>query len=193
MDRVRSDLVGRGFTGVPSEVARRYRTGYEDALLVLSGPEDRGYGPIVTSLIQRCRVASQILLTGIGQELQNMALISRADLYTLPSHSEGFSISILENLAAGKPVLITPGCNFPEVAKAGAGLSVNPVAEEIETGLRKLLDLSPEERQKMGERGRKLIRDNYTWDIAARKMITVYRAILNKEPIPLYPEPVGNI
>jgi glycosyltransferase involved in cell wall biosynthesis len=117
------------------------------------------------------------------------ALISRADIYTLPSYSEGFSMSILENLAAGKPLLITPGCNFPEVAEVGAGLSVNPVAEEIESGLRKLLDRSHEERKEMGERGRELVKNNYTWDIAARKMITVYRAILNKAPIPLFPEP----
>ena len=119
-----------------------------------------------------------------------MALISRADIYILPSYSEGFSISLLENLAAAKPALITPGCNFPEVAEAGAGICVNPVKEEIETGLGELLDLSPDQRRKMGERGRELVANNYSWDIAARKMIMVYRAILNGDTIPLYPEPV---
>jgi len=177
---------------IPAWDKLKSRPGYEDAFLVLAGPEDRGYGPTVNRLIARHGISSRVLLPGMVRGERKMALISRADIYTLPSHSEGFSMSILENSAAGKPLLITPGCNFPGVAESGAGLIVNPAAEEIERGLRKLLDLSPGERGKMGERGRELVRNNYTWEIAARKMITVYRAILNKDPIPLYPEPAGN-
>ena len=174
---------------IPAWARLKSRAGYEDAILVLAGPEDRGYGPTVNRLINRYQVSSKVLLPGMVQGLRKMALMSRAEIYTLPSPSEGFSMAILENLAAGNPLLITPGCNFPEVAAAEAGLSVNPVAEEIEAGLRKLLDLSPDQRREMGERGRELVNNNYTWDIAARKMITVYRAILNGDPIPLYPEP----
>jgi glycosyltransferase involved in cell wall biosynthesis len=52
-----------------------------------------------------------------------------------------------------------------------------------------MLGLPGEERKKMGARGSEFIRSKYTWDIAARKMITVYHAVLNKQEIPLYPEP----
>jgi glycosyltransferase involved in cell wall biosynthesis len=45
------------------------------------------------------------------------------------------------------------------------------------------------ERKTMGKRGQELVLQNYTWDIAARKMITVYRAMLNGDKIPLYPTP----
>jgi glycosyltransferase involved in cell wall biosynthesis len=45
------------------------------------------------------------------------------------------------------------------------------------------------ERKTMGQRGRELVLHNYTWDIAARKMITVYKAMLNGDKIPLYPMP----
>jgi len=51
------------------------------------------------------------------------------------------------------------------------------------------LSLTDRERQDMGERGRQLVAENYTWDLAARKMLTVYRCILDKKPVPLYPEP----
>lgn len=178
---------------IPAWAKLQKNTDYNDAFLVIAGPDDRGYGPTVIRFIERYQVSSQVLLPGMVQGQRKMALISRAEIYTLPSHSEGFSMSILENLAAGKPVLITPGCNFPEVAEAGAGICVNPVKEEIETGLRELLDLSPDQRREMGERGRELVNNNYTWDIAAQKMITVYRAILNGSPIPLYPEPAQSI
>ena len=118
-----------------------------------------------------------------------MALISRSDIYTLPSYSEGFSMSLLENLAAGNPVLITPGCNFPEVVQAGAGICVEPQSSPLEEALGHLLDKSTQDRQEMGARGKALVKKSYSWDIQARKMITVYRCILSGKTIPLFPEP----
>jgi glycosyltransferase involved in cell wall biosynthesis len=118
------------------------------------------------------------------------ALISRSDIYVLPSYSEGFSVSVLENLAARKPVLITPGCNFPEVVDAGAGLCVPPQRDLLAQGLRQLLDMSDSDREQMGRRGRDLVMNNYTWEMAARKLITVYNCILTGKEIPLFPEPI---
>ena len=162
---------------------------YDDAVLVIAGPDDRGYHAVVNALIERHGVGSRVLLTGMVRARKKMALISRADIYTLPSYSEGFSMSVLENLAAAKPVLITPGCNFPEVAEAAAGLCVPPESGPLEQSLRELLDMSGPDRAAMGRRGQELVRRNYTWEIAARKMITVYRCILEGKEIPLYPEP----
>ncbi len=163
----------------------------DDALLVLAGPNDDGYETVVRNLVQEHGLEDQVLLTGMVQDQEKLALIARADVYTLPSYSEGFSISILENLAAAKPMLITPGCNFPEVAEMGAGLSVPPESQALEKALRQLLDMSDADRAAMGSRGRDLVRKNYTWEIAARKMLTVYRCILEGSEIPLYPEPAN--
>jgi len=128
-------------------------------------------------------------MTGMVQGYQKMALISRSEIYTLPSYSEGFSVSILENMAAGKPVLITPGCNFPEVALKGAGLSVQPERGAIAEALSRLLGLPNFELEIMGQKGHDIILANYTWSIAAQKMKTVYQCILDGKDVPLYPEP----
>ena len=100
-------------------------------------------------------------------------------------------LGIVLDRATAKPVLITPGCNFPEVAKAGAGLCVSPEPGPLQEALRTLLDMSESERTEMGRRGRKLVEKNYTWDIAARKMITVYQCILAGKDIPLHPAPAA--
>jgi len=167
------------------------RGSYDDAMLVLAGPDDRGHRRVVEALVQRNGVASRVLLTGMVRGQEKMSLVSRADVYTLPSYSEGFSMSVLENLAAGKPMLITPGCNFPEVAEAGAGLCVPPSADALAEALGRLLDMSESERIAMGRRGQQLVRRGYTWEIAARRMLTVYRCILNGREIPLHPEPAA--
>ena len=147
---------------------------------------------IVKKVIDKYNLASNILLTGMVQGYQKMALISRSDIYTLPSYSEGFSVSILENMAAGKPVLITPGCNFPEVALKGAGLSVQPEREALVEALSRLLSLENSELEIIGRKGHDIILANYTWGIAARKMKTVYQCILDGKDIPLYPEPCNS-
>ncbi len=95
-------------------------------------------------------------------------------------------------MAAGKPVLITPGCNFPEVALRGAGLSVQPERGALAEALGRLLGLSNSELEIMGRKGRDIILTNYTWNVAVRKMKTVYQCILHGKDIPLYPEPCNS-
>jgi poly(glycerol-phosphate) alpha-glucosyltransferase len=157
---------------------------YGDVMLVLTGPDDRGYGRVVDRLIEQHGVGKHVLRTGPAYDLDKDRLISRADAFVLPSYSEGFSVAVLENMAAGKPVLITPGCNFPQVAERGAGLCVVPDRAAIREGLRRLLDMSPPERQEMGQLGRNLVRDSYSWSAVAEKMIAVYSAVIHGSELP---------
>lgn len=162
---------------------------YEDATLVLAGPDDRGYIQAVESEIDRLGIGRNVLLTGMLLGNQKMAIMSRADLYVLPSYSEGFSNSLLENLAAGKPALITPGCHFPEAVAAGAALCVHPESSELFEGLTTLLDKGNKALREMGDRGSALVLNNYTWDMSVRRYITLYSLILDGGVIPMYPEP----
>jgi len=173
---------------IPAWADLMKKSSYRNCLLVLAGPDDRGHRDIVQKLIDKYNLASKILMTGMVRGYQKMALISRSDIYTLPSYSEGFSVSILENMAAGKPVLITTGCNFPEVASMRAGLSVQSERGALAEALIRLLGLSNSELKIMGQKGRDIILTNYTWSVAAQKMKTVYQCILDGKDIPLYPE-----
>jgi glycosyltransferase involved in cell wall biosynthesis len=175
---------------IPAWASVIRKSSYTDALLVLAGPDDRGYRCQVEGMVRQEGVESSVLLTGMVEGGDKLKLMSRADLFVLPSYSEGFSNSVLENLAAGNPVLITPGCNFPEVTEVNAGLIVQPEQKAIEDALKYLLDLSHEERVQMGDNGRRLVSEHYTWDIAARRIATDYTAILKGKEIPLYPEPI---
>ncbi len=175
---------------VPAWSAIIKNPSYSDTLLVLAGPDDRGYRQRIEEMIRRAGVEKHVLLTGMVEGRNKLALMSRADIYTLPSYSEGFSNALLENLAAGKPVLVTPGCHFPEITKAGAGLCVEPERNSLKEGLRQLLDMPKDALITMGNYGRCLVKNNYTWEIAARKIATVYQAILKGKAIPLHPEPI---
>jgi len=89
-------------------------------------------------------------------------MLANSDIFVLPSFSEGFSMAILEAAACKLPVLLTPPCNFPELAQAGGAIEVEPTEEGTEEGLRHLIALSESKRKEMGSKGRALIESIYT-------------------------------
>lgn len=156
---------------------------YRDCLLVIAGPDNSNYRLVLDTLIRRYELRKRVLLTGMVSGPQKFALLARADICVLPSLSEVMGLSALEGMAAGKPVVITKSCNFPEVASAGAGLCIDSNPESLSTGLRAILEMSREQRSLMGARGRDLVLNNFTWETSGRKLATVYRQICAGKPV----------
>ena len=97
------------------------------------------------------------------------AALSAAEIFVLPSYSEGFSIAVLEAMAAGLPCVITTGCNFPEAAQAEAAIVTPPEVEPFSSAVATLLG-DPAGAARMGNRARKLVAEHYTWDTIAGKV-----------------------
>ncbi|MHC4165483.1 MAG: glycosyltransferase [Planctomycetota bacterium] len=164
---------------------------YKEALLVVAGPDDRGYGGIVETMIEKCDVGSHTLLTGMVQGAKKLALLQRADIFVLPSYSENFGIVIAEALSCGTPVLTTTGTPWKELEDIDAGRVVAPERGQIAVALRELLEMPKQKREVMGQRGRKLVFEKYIWESAAKKLEAVYKCILQGKDIPL--DPVQNV
>ena len=87
-------------------------------------------------------------------------------------------MSVLEGMASGLPCIITTGCNFPEAAEAKVAHVVDINAESIAKALINCLQ-KPQQAQQMGIAARRFIFNNYTWNIAAQKLVKVYQDILH--------------
>ena len=153
--------------------------------LVVAGPDNIGFLPTVKQYFTDNQCLDSVTFTGIltGQ-IKYSALVA-ADYYVAPSYSEGFSMSVLEGMAAGLPCIITTGCNFPEAAKANAAHVVPIDATAITNALLDYLD-NPEKASAMGKRARQFISQNYTWDQIAKNLYKVYQKILDKQPLAQY-------
>ena len=149
----------------------------DDVRLVIAGPDENGYAREVSRYLQEAGVLDKSFLTGMLRGDDRLAALARADVFAQPSYSEGFSVAVLEGLAAGRPVVISHGCCFPEVAEAGAGLIVDPDVQQLSSALGKLLD-QPELGAQMGSRGRELVRERYTWDHIAGMFENLYIDVL---------------
>lgn len=165
------------------------RATYKAAILVIAGPDDRGYRQVVERVIDKYNVGPRVLLTGMVRGREKLALLRRADIFILPSYSENFGIVVAEALACGTPVITTTVTPWQELIDARAGYWVAPDKDSLTEALRECLDLPEASRREMGRSGRDLVIQKYTWDIAARKLICVYRCILQGSEVALHPEP----
>jgi glycosyltransferase involved in cell wall biosynthesis len=88
------------------------------------------------------------------------AAFSLADLFVLPSESEGFSNAIIEAMSWGLPALITEGCNFPEVGEEKAGWVTEPKSGAVKRALLEAI-ADDDRRIAMGGSARSLVERCY--------------------------------
>jgi len=106
-------------------------------------------------------------------------LYGSADVAVIPSVYEGFGLPAGEAMACGVPVVATTGGALPEVV-GDAGVLVEP--EDAGAIAEALLALAedPEQRRRLGARGRERIVAEFDWDRAARETVDVYRSVIDR-------------
>ena len=153
------------------------RIQFPDATLLIAGPDEEGTQKKVETILRSEGTLDSVIFTGMLTGEDRLAAMSTADLFVLPSYSEGFSIAILEAMAARLPIVITDGCNFPEVADHEAGFVVEASQIPVAQAIGSLLS-DTELRYRMGDHGRKLVTERYTWQAAASKIADKYSSLV---------------
>ena len=112
------------------------------------------------------------------QVMEHMAM---CDIFSLPSWQEGFGVVYLEAMASGKPVIGCEGEGIEDFVEHGkTGLLVKPRDVDSLVEALDFLLSHPEEARAMGERARKLVLEDYTWEKTAEKTIAVYKEVLGE-------------
>ena len=150
---------------------------FPEAHLVLAGPDNIDFSPTVKGYFSEVNCLEAVTFTGMLTGSLKYAALAAADIYVAPSYSEGFSVSVLEGMASGLPCVISTGCNFPEAGMEKAALVVDIDTKQITDAILWCL-INPEDVKQIGDRARKLIFNNYTWEGIAKKMENIYYGIL---------------
>lgn len=140
--------------------------------LKVAGPDDGALKPALAQM-QRLGLTDAVEILGAIYGQEKYTFLRTADIFCLPSRQEGFSIMLAEALACAIPVVITTGCNFPEVAQHRAGQIVAFDAAAVAAALRIYLD-DPALRVQNGANGQQLIAQHFTWDAIAVGMLQAY-------------------
>ena len=138
------------------------RAGVPDAVLAVVGPDDERMQPGLEALAKHAGIGSRVVFTGMLRGEDKAAALATADVWALPSHTENFGLAVVEALAAGRPVLLSPAVNIAhEAAAARAAAICEPNTDEFGYALASLL-ADKERRADLGGRARDFAR-RYDW------------------------------
>jgi len=151
---------------------------------ILAGSGSPEYETEVKTLLSRYQLEDRTHCTGFVIGEMKDLLIQGSDVFVLTSHSENFGISVLEAMAAGLAVIITPGVGLSSVVTSHRvgyvpQLSVDEIASSIAQCL-----ANPQEMEAMGNRAHYLISEKYTWKQIIKSLLVVYTSVLQRISIP---------
>jgi glycosyltransferase involved in cell wall biosynthesis len=154
--------------------------GRDDFFAVIAGSGDGVYDAAVRRLASRHKLEKKIIFPGFLQGYDKWSLLRDADIFTLPSYNENFGIAVVEAMAIGVPVVISNQVGIHrEVTQYAAGIATSCDSGEIATALMTLLD-DELLRHRMGENGKRLVKERFTWEKIGADLREVYEAIQNR-------------
>jgi glycosyltransferase involved in cell wall biosynthesis len=144
--------------------------------LVVVGPGQSNFARRVRQRARELALDESVTFAGPLYGADRDAALEAATVFVSPSRSEGQSVALLEAMAAGLPVLVTPASNVPDVVAPGAGLMSAAEPNLLAAGIRRLLD-DPTASSAMGQAGRALVERRYTWDAVASDVCDLYNSL----------------
>lgn len=158
-----------------------------EALATLSDADLRGH--VVTmagadsparraagALADRLGVRSRIRFPGWLAGQAKATAIASASFVVIPSTLDAMTIAVLDAATAGKPVLITTPCGFPDVEREGGGREVEATVEGVAAGLRWMFE-AQDRWPEMG-RGIQSIAARYSWTVMTQRYIELFREVV---------------
>lgn len=150
-----------------------------EAALLLVGNDEDGLGAQLRSQAHALGISDRLYLAGPAYGREKRAILRRATLFALASHSENFGNVVLEAMAEGCPVVVTPGVGAASIVEsAGAGVVAAGEPEVFSEAMQALIR-APEARRDMGRRGRAYLRERLSWDAVAGQMLDAYTQVLS--------------
>jgi glycosyltransferase involved in cell wall biosynthesis len=152
--------------------------------LFIAGPDEAGHQHELELLAAKLGVGGMIRFVGplFGQDKRDA--IAAADLFVLPTHSENFGIVVAEALGAGVPVLTTRGAPWEEIQTWHCGWWVDTSVIAIQEALLDATQRSKKELTVMGQHGKELVAQRYTWPRVAEQSVLLYQWLLGRSERP---------
>lgn len=148
-----------------------------DARLVIQGP-DWGDGARLRKQAKRLHLNGHAKFCEPDYATSPAALIASHDVFCLPSRFEGFGLSAIEAMLAGRVLLVSDVAGVaPHVLASGCGVVVAPERDAIRDGLSELLAKRADWKT-MGLAGRHYALEHLRWPAIAAAALRDYRKLM---------------
>ena len=147
-----------------------------DWRLVVAGDGDPAHVAFLQELAGRGPARDRISFAGWVDSTARAVALGSASLFALPSHQENFGVAIVEAMAAGVPVVLTPGVNLAaDIQSAGAGWVTEQTPDALAATLR-LAMTDAAERLRRGDNARRFA-EQFRWPHVAIRLQQLYEDV----------------
>ncbi|MBU0620427.1 MAG: glycosyltransferase family 4 protein [Gammaproteobacteria bacterium] len=197
-------------TACRAEIRGRYGIGPTDMLLLFVGMnfEVKGLDTIILALAKARALASEanihLLVVGRGDEAKYRRLAQSlgigeavtfagtqvagleryyraADAFVLFSRYDTFGMVVLEAMAAGLPVIVSPNVGAKDLVEEGCNGYILPAPQDVEAAAASMAELADAERRtRMGESASQTAAE-HDWKRLAENMEQLYRETLSRK------------
>ena len=157
---------------------------FENWIFIIAGSEEFGHIAELEVIIKKLNLNNKIKIIGTLFNQSKADAFAAADLFVLPSYSEGSPMVILDSLAAGVPCITTKSSSWEDLINFNCGWYVDISSKALEDALKSALILSKRSLKEMGQNGKKLIATKYTWSTLAIKTLNLYQWLLGQTDRP---------
>jgi glycosyltransferase involved in cell wall biosynthesis len=166
------------------EALHENREIFADWHFVIAGTDEFNHQVEVQSVIAQKQMECGVTFVGSVDGQIKRDAFAAADLFVLPSHSEGAPMVILEALGASVPVLATKASPWQELEERKCGWLVDISAQALAEALRDATSRPADALKLMGQRGKELVAAHYTWAKSAEMTIELYEWLLHRRERP---------
>jgi glycosyltransferase involved in cell wall biosynthesis len=148
---------------------------YPHIHMTIAGGEGNAMSDL-TEQVKRSGLDEKVVFTGTYTKKESPMIYNSADVFVMPSLNEGMSNNLLEALASGLPVLMTPTGGAEELVRDGENGYVIKM-KDVDSIVEKLQILieNPELCDAFGHASR-VIAEDMSWQKVAEEYITLYNS-----------------
>lgn len=141
--------------------------------LCLAGPSERRYLQHLQAKAKRLGIEGSLEWLGMQEgRAAKLSLFQSCEAFILPSYQENFALSLVESLAASRPVLITDAINtWPIVAEKQAGLVAPPTEEGVQNLIESWMSWGDEESTAFSRRAYECFQAQFQLDAAVDQVL----------------------
>lgn len=153
-----------------------------EARLLLAGSGTEAYERKVHREIETLGLGDTVATPGFLEGDEKKRALASSEVFVLPSRQENFGVAAVEAMDAGLPVVVSRGVGiWREIQRAGAGVVVERTPGAVASALAELL-MDPQRRERMGSKGRALVRERFSPEVVGERLVALYRRAADRSP-----------
>jgi glycosyltransferase involved in cell wall biosynthesis len=149
-----------------------------DITLVIAGNDEENYKPEIEALAASHGVSERITFTGPVHGDDKAALLQNATVLVLPSYSENFGNVVIEAMAVGCLVTVTPEVGLADIIKENdAGMVVKGNPEILGMALKEIYKY-PDKFDWMRKKGKEMVEQKFALHVITDMMLKIYGKLI---------------